>query len=95
MQFILTEEEYTKLTQTREQIVRDLQREMDDQLQKKCTKICDTVPVYYGYTGDPDMSKKLVPWTCILTRKAEGYEYYCDECPVKSICPNKHKEFSK
>ena len=56
------------------------------------------MPIKVGW-GDPDPR----PWGCILTKQkeegegygGESYEWYCDKCPVRRICPSKEKRFSK
>jgi hypothetical protein len=84
MQYILTEEEYTSLINKI-----DEQKRMPSkkELQKFCTKIADEMPIKVKWVqGDPQ------PWQCILT---VDYEWYCDECPAKSVCPYEHKSHSK
>lgn len=53
----------------------------NSELQNLCTKICDEMI----HPGDP-------PWGCILST---SYEWYGDECPVQTICPNTDKNWSK
>lgn len=76
--YILTEAEYRDLKAQQ-------QRELGlstKKLQELCTKIANTMPVKWGW-GEPDPK----PWGCMLTAKNEGEEWYCDQCPVQSICP--------
>lgn len=84
MQYLLTQEEYNKL---QNEAARGRELPSDEELQKLCTEIADTMPVVVMYRDKPS------PWGCILTRRRG--EWYCDECPVKTICPNKEKEYSK
>jgi len=86
MQYILTQEEFDELNKVK-------QHKFDvttKQLQKLCTKIANEMPVTWGW-GGPDPK----PWGCIHTRlEDDNEEWYCDECPVKSICPST-KNWSK
>lgn len=89
MQYILSEEEYTALKEVQTNQVKLAQKK----LQTLCSKICDTMPVKWGW-GGPDPK----PWTCILTHEAHEDdidEWYCDKCPVTEICPHPCKEWSK
>lgn len=84
MQYILTQEEYDKLTKAN-QAVLNLSKE---KLQVLCTKIADTMPINLEWGG-----QNPKPWQCILTA---DFEYHtCDCCPVQDICPNEAKEWSK
>ncbi len=84
MQYILTEQEYQDLRATQRTQI----HLSKTKLQTLCTEIANTMPVSVKWVdnGVPQ------PWQCILTEK---HEHYCDECPVQSICPNEHKEWSK
>lgn len=89
MQYILSEEEYTALKATQSTQLKLGQKK----LQTLCSKICDTMPVNWGW-GAPDPK----PWTCILTQPKDNdymQEWYCDNCPVTEICPHPCKEWSK
>jgi hypothetical protein len=86
MQFILTREEYAALLKKQE-ISLGLQK---DKLQALCTKIADTMPVKVRWRKGPDQ-----PWGCIITEKKKGHGHYCDECPVRDICPKEYKEYSQ
>lgn len=84
MQYILTQEEYDRLKEkARPRILIS-----DKQLQILCTKIANEMPVKWGW-GGPDPK----PWTCI--RNEENRDWYCDKCPVQTICPNPDKEWSQ
>lgn len=85
MQYILTQEEYDTLLETKKA---KLQLE-DRELQDLCTKIAKEMPVQCSWnkTGRPS------PWGCILD--SEEPEEYCDDCPVQDICPNDYKGYSK
>ena len=84
MQILLTEEEYNAL-----KAAPAIEREkMVPALQDLCTKVANHMPVKWGWTSWEE--KK--PWGCMLTAE---HEWYCDSCPVQSMCPCKHKEFSK
>ncbi len=81
--YILTQEEYNMLLEKREAGL----RMSETKLQELCTKIANEMPVKTWMNDG-----KPTPWNCILT---EDHEWYCDECPVQKICPNKYKSWSK
>lgn len=82
MQYILSEEEY-KALKAEQSYQMSLSK---DKLQKLCTKIADTMPVSVAWIeGGPQ------PWKCVYS---VDYEWYCDECPVRTICPGA-KHWSK
>lgn len=84
MQYILTEEEYTELKAKQKH---DIGLSVA-KLQKLCTKIANEMPViFWG-------RKEASPWGCKLSDD-HGDEWYCDECPVQSICPSTDKDWSK
>ena len=94
MMYILTQEEFDELKQkaaTPKPWRPDITTK---QLQKLCTKICDEMPVVWGWTG-PGPDPK--PWGCKITKERgdAGYEWYCDKCPVELLCPHNEKDFSK
>lgn len=82
MMYILTQEEFDALRQEQKQSLQLSTKK----LQELCTKIADTMPIKWGWGGDDPK-----PWGCIRT---ETHEWYCDQCPVKEICPS-DKEWSK
>ena len=84
MQRLLTEDEYQELVHRGDMASEDMQ----EILQDLCTRVCNHMPVNWGW-GEPKDPK---PWGCILTEKGE---WYCDSCPVQKVCPNEHKEWSK
>jgi hypothetical protein len=81
MQYILTEQEYDELVTTKKNKLALQEKE----LQELCTKIADTMP----------MRTEASPWGCVLTVESNGGEWYCDECPVQTICPKRYKHWSK
>ena len=83
MQYILTEEEYNALRKKQTYELNDSRGE----LQILCTKIANEMPWDTWRKG-----AKPRPWGCILT---SDDHWYCDSCPVKKICPNQNKEWSK
>jgi hypothetical protein len=85
VQYILTQEEFDDLTKKK----RELTLMERTRLQRLCTLIADTMPVKWGW-GQPDEPR---PWGCILTPRAG--EWYCDQCPVRELCPHPHKNYSK
>lgn len=85
MQYLLTEQEYQKLTQdskNKNKISRNV-------LQDLCTKVADHMPIKWSWGEGKETPK---PWGCILTIKSE---WYCDDCPVHDMCPNTDKHHSK
>lgn len=85
MQYLLSKEEYDKLTT--DQLARSEQHRAA--LQDLCTKVADHMPTRkpYGWKeGEP-----LIPYGCIRTTRNE----YCDTCPVKDVCPNQFKSWSQ
>lgn len=87
--YILTQEELDALQKQQEATL----KLSKDKLQELCTQIADTMPIKYWGRQDAE------PWRCILTVKKEWEgdfdEWYCDECPVRSICPNTSKQYSQ
>lgn len=89
MQYILSEEEMEEIRQLRASIKF---LPTVDKLQKMCTKIADEWPTWTGWKGHKHEPK---PWGCIITAELNGEEWYCDECPVQTICPYKYQSWSK
>jgi hypothetical protein len=85
MQYILTEQEYKDL----KTIQTTAKLENTKKLQTLCSLIADKMPVDWTW-GEPGEK----PWGCILTRD-KVYEWYCDQCPVRDICPYPNKHYSK
>lgn len=85
MMYILTQEEMDSLKQEQASKIRLSEKK----LQALCTKICDTMPVVWGW-GGPDPK----PWGCIYSIEHDE-EWYCDKCPVQEICPSVDREYSK
>lgn len=90
MQYLLSEIEYQALVnQGKAEAVK-----VKHALQKACTLAALHTPARtvkdYSKPGFPSTK---VAWGCILD-KTSGMEY-CDCCPVKDICPNEWKEWSK
>jgi hypothetical protein len=82
MQYLITQEEFDKL---KADTAERPSEKMIATLQDLCTKVSDHMPIkFWG-------REEATPWGCILTKKGG----YCDECPVKSACPYKYKEYSK
>jgi hypothetical protein len=90
MQYILNEEEMKEIHQLRAKM-KSLPN--IDTLQKMCTKIADEWPTFTGW--DKKKPVPAEPWGCVITREAEGEEWYCDHCPVQNICPREWKSWSK
>ena len=86
MQYILSQEEYNNLTNYKSA----LEQKNRAELQALCTKIAQNMPVTtVDFWGKESTEKHT--WGCVLTRETD----YCDECPVKGICPHPYKEWSK
>jgi hypothetical protein len=88
MQYLLTQEEYEGL---RAKAARGQKLPSTADLQTLCTKIANEMPVVFKWS--PEMQPR--PWGCILNKRGDRTPSYCDECPVKSICPNSNKNWSK
>ena len=88
MQYILTQEEYDALRNN----VRVKSLAQTEKMQQLCTKIADTMPI--RWTWGPG-KETPTPWGCIITLEKEGQEWYCDECPVREICPSNRKSYSQ
>ena len=103
MQYILTEEEYAKL---QKQAAAGQKVEgktvvglTPNQLQNLCTKIANEMPVkWVGWPKD----HPIEPWGCMITeikqqedQGVSGAEWYCDNCPVSSLCPYQYKSWSQ
>lgn len=74
MQYILTQEEYNRLTyQTNQEI-----GELRDEVNELCMRIAVSEPVKRTWCDETK------PWGCIHSEvnKAD----YCDECPVSENC---------
>ena len=82
MQYILSQTEYDELKNTQKQ--KSISEK--NELQKVCTNVANTMPVFWGW-GVPDNK----PWGCIVNRP----DWYCDKCPVQTICPKEWKNFSQ
>lgn len=58
-------------------------------LQKFCTLAAKYIPI----TEWPGTKEDPKPWGCILDKESDMG--YCDNCPVRKICPNESKHWSK
>ena len=89
MQYLLSEEEMQKVLSDRASL-QELLKILPNKgkLQKLCTKIADEWETWTGWKNDLEPT----PWGCILSA---NYEHYCDECPVRNICPYEDKAWSK
>ena len=92
MKYILSEEEY-KTLKTNSDCAKALMKSLPNTrvLQEMCTKISNEWASWKGWDG----KGRARPWGCIITAQARDEEWYCDNCPVRSICPNENKEWSK
>lgn len=83
MQYLLSEEEYRQFHEAHERQVAELNKK----LLKVCQQVADHKPIKWGW-GVPDDPK---PWSCIHSQK----DWYCDQCPVKDVCPEGRKKWSQ
>jgi len=89
MQYILTEEEYQQLVDAPKLI----EQEKDKIIMALCRRVANTEIVKVSWmTYDESKGHVPEPWGCILDAASE---WYCNECPVRKICPYEHKNFSK
>lgn len=89
MQYILSEEEYQQLKQAPLLI----QQEKEKVIMELCRRVANSENVKVSWRKY-DESKGIVPepWGCIHDQENE---WYCDQCPVRKICPEKYKNLSK
>lgn len=87
MQYILTQEELDKF---RKEAKHNERMPSIKKLQEFCTMVADTLPVKGGWWDGK-------PWGCIITeqKKNPDYEWYCDECPARDICPYDYQHWSQ
>ena len=84
MQYLLTQDEYDELVaraQTAEQQAEAI-------LFNLCKEVADHKPVVWGWSRHEEPK----PWGCIESRPGE---WHCDSCPVRNVCPNDCKQWSK
>jgi hypothetical protein len=87
MEYILSEEEMQEIRELKQTLgKRSIGMPSVQTLQTICTKIANEWKTRKCYDGE------MVPWGCILT---VPHEYYCDDCPVLTICPHPHKRWPK
>jgi hypothetical protein len=86
MQYILSEAEYAELKAGAQVERADLRGD----LQYLCMQVAIHMPVKRSWL-ESDVNQK--PWGCILDKASDPG--YCDECPVKKLCPHKGKRFSQ
>lgn len=84
MQYILSESE---MTDYREALKRLRKLPTEEELQALCTTLAMKAPAYRPWNP-----RITAPWGCKLI---EGSIPYCDNCPVKTICPHENKRYSK
>lgn len=84
MQYILTQEEFDAWNQKSKQITLTAKKNM----QELCTKIANTMPITWSWGVG-----KNTPTPCGCIHSEE--DWYCDECPVREICPEPNKAWSK
>lgn len=81
MQYILTEKEYKDLYTS----IHKAEIGNKELILQLCIEVCDLKPVlFWG-------NKEAMPWGCIHSND----DWYCDECPVKEVCPETRKRASK
>ena len=84
MQYILTEYEYDSLKARQRYNIKILKQE----LQSLCVEIAEGLPVVMSARDST-----LGIHGCIFSKIHKAN--YCDDCSVKSICPNEDKLLSK
>lgn len=84
MQYLLSEEEYEKLTAAPKK-VSDLNREIINQL---CIDVATNKPIKYWGNEEARI------WGCPRSKQEDNRTEYCDECPVQEFC-TQHKSWSK
>jgi hypothetical protein len=82
MQYLLSPEEWARL---QDQVKAAKRLPTQEALQNFCTYVADNLVLTEGWY-------KGKPWGCILTK---SYEWYCDDCPARHVCPHEDKEWSK
>lgn len=85
MQYLLTPEEYKNLIEAKKLAEMKVAADM----QTLCTEVANLKPITRPWENEHALQR---PWGCILTLPSPKY---CDECPVKKVCPHPHKIFSK
>lgn len=86
MQYVLTQEEFDALKAESANKAKALEATLQD----LCTKVADHMPIVtWKADGKP------TPWGCILSEIGERYCGYCDDCPVKDVCPLEYKRWSQ
>ena len=85
MMYVLTEAEFDDLNAAK----RRRDEAAETALQRVCTLAAKHTPIVVQWrrSGAPH------PWGCILD--AESNPGYCDECPVRDVCPHDGKEWSQ
>ena len=86
MQYLLTEEEFKKLTHQK----RARKQAIANELQALCTMAAMHIPVPRPWAKD----KTPAPWGCILGPREQN-PGYCDDCPAQKVCPHDGKEWSQ
>jgi hypothetical protein len=81
VQYILSQEEYDALIDKGNTTI----AKNKELVQALCTKVADLEIVTAGWY-------KGKPWGCV---KSTEEEWYCDDCPVKDLCPERYKPWSK
>lgn len=87
MQYLLTEEEYTKLAQSAKAVSDAFKKEHKEIINRLCQMVAEKVPLE-TYPGTPDNPR---PYGCVVTTPKTRY---CDDCPVLNMC-QMDKYFSK
>ena len=64
-------------------------QQLKNVMQDLCTKVAEHMPVTVSWRPNDAPA----PWGCILSSPSRME--YCDQCPVKDVCPNDCKEWSK
>lgn len=85
MQYLLTESEHQALIDAGDRAKAEIKKT----LQELCTLVADHMPVKPDWNNDPP-----TPVGCVLT-EGRNHAGYCDDCPVKDVCPRDWKRWSQ
>lgn len=88
MQYILTEEEFTNLSNQSAEEIALSGKNYYDTVFKLCRWLANELPVVT--TDDPDEVPE--PYLCIVD---VDIEHWCDQCPALIYCPYADKNFSQ
>jgi len=87
MQYILSEDEYSKLKNT----IKKERQDLRGTFQHLCSEVARNKPIKFWGNDEAKI------WGCILQSDDENaiMTEHCDECPVQQLCPNDCKSWSQ